>query len=70
MLRDDRDSGADRQLTAHNVLGEPLEICSMRPMTGWQSYSLRRDDSRVSRFFKIAWQRSFDPRAGTWFSGP
>jgi uncharacterized protein len=30
-----RDSGADRQLNAHNVLGEPLEICSMRPMTGF-----------------------------------
>jgi len=28
MLRDDRDSGAERQLNAHNVLGEPLEICS------------------------------------------
>ena len=35
MFRDKRDSGADRQLTAHNVLGEPLEICSMRPMTGF-----------------------------------
>ena len=35
MLRDKRDSGAERQLSAHNVLGEPLEICSMRPMTGF-----------------------------------
>src|SRR5262245_19790256 len=35
MLRDNRDSGADRQLNGHNVLGEPLEICSMRPMTGF-----------------------------------
>ena len=35
MLRDDRDSRAERQLNAHNVLGEPLEICSMRPMTGF-----------------------------------
>jgi uncharacterized protein (DUF2237 family) len=35
MLRDNRDNGADRQLNAHNVLGEPLEICSMRPMTGF-----------------------------------
>ncbi|MGC1949242.1 MAG: DUF2237 family protein, partial [Pseudolabrys sp.] len=35
MLRDNRDSGADRPLNAHNVLGEPLEICSMRPMTGF-----------------------------------
>jgi uncharacterized protein (DUF2237 family) len=24
-----------RKRTAHNVLGEPLEICSMRPMTGF-----------------------------------
>jgi uncharacterized protein len=28
-LRDDRDSGAERQLNGHNVLGEPLEICSI-----------------------------------------
>jgi hypothetical protein len=35
MLRDNRDSRAERQLSAHNVLGEPLEICSMRPMTGF-----------------------------------
>jgi uncharacterized protein len=35
MLRDNRESGAERQLNAHNVLGEPLEICSMRPMTGF-----------------------------------
>ena len=84
MLRDNKDSGAERQLSSHNVLGEPPEICSMRPMTGfyrdgcckyrtrrcWQSYGLRRDDKRVSRFFKIARQRSFDPGTGTWFSGP
>ncbi|MFZ1046232.1 MAG: DUF2237 family protein [Pseudolabrys sp.] len=35
MLRDNRDSGADRPLNAHNVLGEPLKFCSMRPMTGF-----------------------------------
>jgi uncharacterized protein (DUF2237 family) len=35
MLRDDRDTGADRQPTAYNVLGEPIEICSMKPMTGF-----------------------------------
>jgi len=34
MLRDNRDS-AERQLNAHNVLGEPPEICSMRSMTGF-----------------------------------
>ena len=30
MLRDNKDSGAERQLSSHNVLGEPPEICSMR----------------------------------------
>jgi uncharacterized protein (DUF2237 family) len=35
MLRDNKDSGAERQLSSHNVLGEPPEICSMRPMTGF-----------------------------------
>ena len=35
-LRDDRDSGGRRrQLPARNVLGEPLEICSIKPMTGF-----------------------------------
>jgi len=35
MLRDDRDTGRGRRLTARNVLGEPLEICSIKPMTGF-----------------------------------
>ena len=35
MLRDNKDSGAERQLSSHNVLGEPPEICSMRRMTGF-----------------------------------
>ncbi len=35
MLRDDRDHGRGRRLTARNVLGEPLEICSIKPMTGF-----------------------------------
>ncbi|MGE5164052.1 MAG: DUF2237 family protein [Hyphomicrobiales bacterium] len=35
MLRDDRNEWADRQPTAYNVLGEPLEACSMKPMTGF-----------------------------------
>ena len=30
-----RDCGGDRQPIAYNVLGEPLEICSMKPMTGF-----------------------------------
>ena len=35
MLRDDRNERADRQPTAYNVLGEPLEVCAMTPMTGF-----------------------------------
>lgn len=35
MLRDDRNERADRQPTAYNVLGEPIEACSMKPMTGF-----------------------------------
>ena len=35
MLRDDRDHGRRRRDTARNVLGEPLEICSFKPMSGF-----------------------------------
>ena len=36
MLRDDRaEGGGRRRVIARNVLGEPLEICSMSPMTGF-----------------------------------
>jgi uncharacterized protein len=35
MLRDDRTDGGDRRLASRNVLGEPLEICSLKPMTGF-----------------------------------
>jgi len=35
MLRDIGDNGGDIQQAARNVLGEPLEICSMKPMTGF-----------------------------------
>ena len=35
MLRDDRGNGGGRRLTPRNVLGEPLEICSIKPMTGF-----------------------------------
>ena len=68
MLRDDRTDGGDRRLASRNVLGEPLEICSLKPMTGfyrdgccdtgrgglWQSHGLRRVNSRLSRVFQIA----------------
>ncbi len=35
MLRDDRTDGGDRRAASRNVLGEPLEICSLKPMTGF-----------------------------------
>ena len=35
MLRDDRAGGEGRPQAAHNVLGEALEICSIKPMTGF-----------------------------------
>ena len=35
MLRDDRAGGEGRRRAARNVLGEVLEICSIKPMTGF-----------------------------------
>ena len=35
MLRDDSADGGGRRHTARNVFGEPLEICSIKPMTGY-----------------------------------
>ena len=35
MLRDERDDGGRRPVPTRNVLGEPLEICSFKPMTGF-----------------------------------
>jgi uncharacterized protein (DUF2237 family) len=35
MLRDDRSSGEDRRSASRNVFGEPLEACSISPMTGF-----------------------------------
>jgi uncharacterized protein (DUF2237 family) len=35
MLRDDSGNGGGRRSTPRNVLGEPLEICSIAPMTGF-----------------------------------
>jgi uncharacterized protein (DUF2237 family) len=35
MLRDDSNNGGRREPLARNVLGEPLDICSMNPMTGF-----------------------------------
>src|SRR5271169_2184836 len=35
MLRDDRDAGGGRRRASRNVFGEPLEACSIKPMTGF-----------------------------------
>jgi uncharacterized protein len=35
VLRDERGDGGRRPVPARNVLGEPLEICSFRPTTGF-----------------------------------
>jgi len=35
MLRDDRGNGERGGPAARNVLGEPLDICSVKPMTGF-----------------------------------
>jgi uncharacterized protein (DUF2237 family) len=35
MLRDDRTDGGGQRPLSRNVLGEPLEICSKKPMTGF-----------------------------------
>ena len=35
MLRDDRHEERQRPMAARNVLGEPLDYCSISPMTGF-----------------------------------
>ncbi len=35
MLRDDGSDGGGRRRSHRNVLGEPLDICSINPMTGF-----------------------------------
>ena len=35
MLRDDKGDGGGRRRSPRNVLGEPLDICSIKPMTGF-----------------------------------
>jgi uncharacterized protein len=35
MLRDDRDGGGRREPQQRNVLGEPIDICSIAPTTGF-----------------------------------
>jgi uncharacterized protein (DUF2237 family) len=71
VLRDDRAGGGRRPAPARNVLGEALEICSIKPMTGFlsgrllqyrgrgrrQPHGLCRDDRRISGIFQIARKR-------------
>jgi uncharacterized protein len=35
MLRDDGSDGGGRRRSPRNVLGEPLDLCSIKPMTGF-----------------------------------
>jgi uncharacterized protein len=35
MLRDDGSNGGGRRRSSRNVLGEPLDICSVKPMAGF-----------------------------------
>lgn len=35
MWKDDRGNGGGRRNTSRNVLGDPLQICSIKPMTGF-----------------------------------
>jgi uncharacterized protein (DUF2237 family) len=35
MLRDDSNNGGGRRSGLRNILGEPLDICSINPMTGF-----------------------------------
>ena len=35
MLRDDRDNGGGRRRASRNVFSDPLEACSISPMTGF-----------------------------------
>ena len=35
MVRDDKDSSGDRRRSPRNVFGDPLEACSISPMTGF-----------------------------------
>ena len=77
MLRDDS-SGAGRRHSPRNVLGESLDACSIKPMTGFYRDGCCDTGSEdignhtvcvvvtcsVSRFFCIARQRSLNSIAG------
>ena len=67
MLRDEGSDGGGRRRSPRNVLGEPLDICSIKPMTGflsgwllrhrargrWQSHDLCRYDFSISPILQI-----------------
>ena len=67
MLRDDSGNGGGRPSAPRNVLGERLDVCSMKPKTGFfrdgccntnpedarEPHGLRRHDCRVSGVFQI-----------------
>ena len=77
MLRDDN-TGGGGQRPARNVLGERLEICSFKPMTGFYRDGCCNTGQEdigshtvcavmtvgVPRFFEVARQRSFNTGAG------
>ena len=68
MLRDDRGDGGRKPVPARNVLGEPLAICSFKPMTGFYrdgcyntgredvGHRLCRHDGGVPHVFEVARQ--------------
>jgi uncharacterized protein len=70
MLRDDGNNGGGRRRSPRNVLGEPLDICSIKPMAGFyrdgccntgredvgSHNDLCRYDFYVSRIFQISRQ--------------
>ena len=44
MLRDDSNIGPGRRPGPRNVLGEPLDACSIKPITGFLDFSKSRGD--------------------------
>ena len=63
MLRDDRAGGEGRPQAARNVLGEVLEICSIKPMTGFYRdgcCDTGREDLGTSAFLEFSKSRGND----------
>ena len=84
MLRDDSTDPRRKPISALNVLGEPLEICSFQPMTGFYRdgcCNTGEEDvgshtvcvvmtAEFLELLEIARQRFIDARARIWLSGP